>query len=208
MRRPQRPDRPAVILLNGPPSSGKTTVAYALQRTLPQPFLRVGVEDFIAMHPERSALGSLVEARGGVRIALTPAGWRMMETFHAAVAAIVGTGQRVIIDDLILHPSLLLDWTDVLDPERVLFVGLRCPLDECERRERARPERDPGLARGYYEEAHAHGGYDLEVDTAAHPPEEAARLVAERWLGGPPPAALRELREREALLRGPSDAAP
>ncbi len=42
-----------VILINGAPSSGKTSIVYALQGILDEPFLEVGIDKFIFMLPDR-----------------------------------------------------------------------------------------------------------------------------------------------------------
>ncbi len=48
----------------------------------------------------------------------------------------------------------------------VLFVGVRCPFEVAERRERERGDRMPGLVESDYDHVHAHGIYDFEVDTS------------------------------------------
>lgn len=60
----------------------------------------------------------------------------------------------------------------------MLFVGVQCPLAELERRERARPDRTHiGLSRSHFESVHAHGVYDLEVDSSTTTPAAAAQLI-------------------------------
>jgi chloramphenicol 3-O phosphotransferase len=43
------------------------------------------------------------------------------------------------------------------------------------------------------EVVHAHGGYDLEVDTSILSPEQCAELISGRLLEGPPGRRFREL---------------
>jgi chloramphenicol 3-O phosphotransferase len=43
------------------------------------------------------------------------------------------------------------------------------------------------------EVVHAHGGYDLEVDTSILSPEQCAELIRGRLLEGPPGRRFREL---------------
>jgi Chloramphenicol phosphotransferase-like protein len=47
----------------------------------------------------------------------------------------------------------------------VLFVGVDCPLEELERRERERGDRSPGQAKWQYEHIHGHATYDITVNT-------------------------------------------
>ena len=44
-------------------------------------------------------------------------------------------------------------------------MGVHCPLDELERREKARGDRDMGLAKTQLQYVHQHEVYDVEVDT-------------------------------------------
>lgn len=190
--------RPRVILLNGTPSAGKSATADALRPLLPGDFLRVSVDDFIAMHPDRSRLADLVPAEdGGVRIALRPEGHRLMRGFHRAVAALVAAGHGVVVDDVFLDAEVATDWRAALEGVPVLLVGVRCALEECERRERGRSERTPGLARGHFDIAHEGVTYDLDVWTDRQSPQEAAVAIRERWGASTPPSGF-------ALIRVPA----
>jgi len=58
-------------------------------------------------------------------------------------------------------------------------VAVRCPLEELLRREGSRGDRSTGTAAAQYDVIHAHGDYDIEVDTGAHTADECARQIAE-----------------------------
>ena len=60
----------------------------------------------------------------------------------------------------------------------MLFVGVLCPLAELERRERGR-NRMQGLAKWQFDRVHAHGTYDLQVDTSVSDPIECALQIKE-----------------------------
>jgi chloramphenicol 3-O phosphotransferase len=57
-----------------------------------------------------------------------------------------------------------------------------------EQREHQRQDRTLGQARAQYDLVHAHGVYDLEVDTSLAGPEACAQQVIERLRAGPPQA--------------------
>ena len=59
----------------------------------------------------------------------------------------------------------LVDCLSLLRGYDVLFVGVRCSPEELTRREIARGDRTPGQAAAQIAKVHAHGDYDLEVDT-------------------------------------------
>jgi chloramphenicol 3-O phosphotransferase len=88
----------------------------------------------------------------------------------------------------------LADLVEALSPFEVLFVGIRCPLAVAARREQARGDRTPGMARAQYDLVHAHDIYDLEIDTSTCTPREAALLIEHRLENGPVPTTFRQLR--------------
>ena len=199
-----------IILLNGTSSAGKTTIARELQLRLPEPYLHVGIDHFFRMLPPRY-LGDAPPAEqgfrwvppptgsdAGVRIEIGPVGQRLIAGYHRAVAALAAASNHLIVDDVLLDPAWLRDWLDALAAFPVLFVGVRCPLPEVERRERERERgnRALGQARGHFALVHAHGAYDVEVDTSrADPAACAARIVAAL---STPPTAFARLREASA----------
>ena len=66
---------------------------------------------------------------------------------------------------------------DVLSDFQVLFVGVRCPLEELEQRERKRGNRKIGMARFQYDLVHSHNIYDIEVNTFKYNPLECAMQI-------------------------------
>jgi chloramphenicol 3-O phosphotransferase len=173
--------RPQVILLNGTSSVGKTTLARELVARLPE-FAYLGVDDFVDRHPDRTQLASIArDGDGGTTLELRPAGRWLMRGFHRAAAATADSGQRLVIDDMMFEPWLLDDWTDVLQPYEVMLVGLHCSLDELERREGCRSDRDPGFARGHLARVHQCMTYDVELHTDRSSVAQCADEICQRW---------------------------
>jgi len=163
-----------VIVLNGASSSGKTVIAEALQEVLDEPYLRVSIDGFVDMLPRRYVDGEgLSEAELNELRGLVP---RMVTGFHRCIGALSSAGVNVIVDHVLQDPSWLRECVEGLAGHPVLFVGVQCPLQELERRERER-EREPGTARRQYEVVHAHGDYDLEIDTSVLDPMECAERI-------------------------------
>lgn len=200
-----------IILLNGSSSAGKTTLALALQEVLDEPYQHIALDQF------RDGLPGLFRGfnspsgtpgyRGlnvvpmdhhtGERVThvrFGDVGHKMLRGMHRAIAAFANEGNNVIIDDLILHPSFLEDYVEVLEGFYVLFVGVRCPLDVVNAREKKRPGRFPGTAISHFNEVHAHDLYDLEVDTSIVSPREAAEVVRLFIESGSRPHAFERLR--------------
>jgi len=60
-----------------------------------------------------------------------------------------------------------------------MFVGLHCPLEELERRERERDAKRQGFARAQLEKIHRDKVYDLELNTQTLSVQECAMQVLE-----------------------------
>lgn len=133
------------------------------------------------------ALGRLV----GVRVG--PLGLKLLAGMYHSVAALSAAGIDVIVDDVIYDPRMLAAAVHVLRETPVLFVGLRLPLGVAEQRERDRGNRGPGGAAAFYDLVHAHGLYDLELDTSLLDPVACALRIKTRLEAGPPPTAFRKL---------------
>ena len=170
-----------VILLNGTSSAGKTSVAAALQRQLDEHYVRLGIDQFLSALPpdlHDSAEGvCFVDDQAGVRPLLGPAGVKLERAFHRAVRAVADAGLNIIVDDVLFEPWLLEDWLIVLAGIHFTLVGVHCPISEAERREVARGDRRIGQARGQHGVVHLNCVYDIEVDTMACDPEQAANEI-------------------------------
>ena len=53
MHQPETPRRGRAVILNGPSSAGKTSIARALQDVLPRPMFYVALDNYISMLPKR-----------------------------------------------------------------------------------------------------------------------------------------------------------
>lgn len=150
-----------VIFLVGASASGKSTLAEHLQERLRGTFLAMELDSFIDMLPGDPFDQNETDFE------------RTERGYHGAIAAAAEAGNNVIEDHYRadLDPRLLAGFD-------VLMVGVRCPLDELERREADRPPELRGFARSQYDGVHEGNEYDVEVNTAESSPEECARRVA------------------------------
>ncbi len=191
MRSAELPGR--VIFLNGTSSSGKTTLARAIQDESDIPFVYWGIDTLFALVPPNWGGGrdgplsrdgfwydrTGVDADGHPQVVIRygRVGHRMLRSAGAAAAAFAHGGDNVVIDEMLLTPDLLSMWMSALAGLDVLLVGVTCPLAVAEERELARGNK-PGLARGHLRTVHDHGvAYDMTVDTTAGTPAELARAV-------------------------------
>jgi len=185
-----------IIILNGTSSSGKTSIVKALQGILVEPFLDAGIDKFIWMLPKRFLDRPLWDDVLGQAIRAGPIGHQLMSGMHHAIAALSRAGNNVIADHVLVEPVWLQECTRLFGDLPALFVSVQCPLTVLEQREQARTDRTLGQARAQYPLVHAHGVYDVTVDTSVSTPEECARQIKRRLEDGPAPQAFRYLKQQ------------
>jgi chloramphenicol 3-O phosphotransferase len=101
--------------------------------------------------------------------------------FERSLTAYAETGNNLIVEYIIETGEWMQRLVTTLHRSDVFFVGVQCPLDELERRERARGDRPIGDARRDFFTVHAHAEYDFEVDGTALP-EQNADLIIKAWV--------------------------
>ncbi|WP_332875442.1 phosphotransferase-like protein [Ornithinimicrobium sediminis] len=104
-------------------------------------------------------------------------GERLHRGMHRCVAALARSGRDVVVNHVLLERRWAWDLADALAGVLAVLVGVRCPPEVLAARERARADRTLGQAVAQHAAVHAHGGYDVEVDTSSQGPDEAADAV-------------------------------
>ncbi len=198
-----------IIILNGPSAAGKTTLQKELQKTMNELYLTVGVDGFFdAVLPHdfpdgQSYVGgefvrgvaTTVDSEGHSIITLNigKAGRRVVTGMHHAFAAYAAAGNNLVIDYILYERDWLSELVQALKDYKVYFVGVTIPLEVLEERERARGTSPVGHARSHYATVHAHGIYDLQVDTSKMSAQEAAKVIKQFVMNNPQPQAFRKL---------------
>ncbi|MFC3146285.1 chloramphenicol phosphotransferase CPT family protein [Piscinibacterium candidicorallinum] len=164
----------SIILLNGASSAGKSTLARALQARLPGPFWHWSIDHLRAAQVLPQA-----------RIDRGEFAWRDLREpffagFHGSIASLAQAGNSLIVEHIVETQAWMDRLLRTLAGLDVFFVGLHCPLDELERRERARGDRRVGEARADFETTHRFCSYDLECDSM-QPAEVNAERVTAAW---------------------------
>jgi chloramphenicol 3-O phosphotransferase len=200
-----------IVILNGVPRSGKSSIVKVVQGTFDGVWMNLGVDVFARrVTPERYQPGIGLRPgpgpqRGGDRPDLEPLVPTLFAAVYESIAAHSRLGLNVISDfghHAAIHPHLLRDCARRLDGLPVLFVGVRCPVDVIMERRRATwgqglaPASFEGLNPAvllWQEEVHKPGIYDLEVDTSLLSPDECAEVIRTRLAEGPAGDAFRQL---------------
>ena len=193
-----------IVILNGPPRSGKSSIAAAIQASFEGVWMNLGVDRFMAMTPARYHPGIGLRP-GGERPDLEPLVRTLYAAMYESIAAHSRLGLSVVTDidhhDCYSTPlGILPDCARRLAGLPALFVGVRCAVEVIVARRRATgwhtaAEEAEALRRAQmWEDAvHTPGIYDLEVDTSVLSAEECAARIAERLASGEAGTALAEL---------------
>ncbi len=183
-----------IVVLNGAPRSGKSSIARAKQGQLDGIWINLGVDAYQQAVP--AALWPSIGLRpGGERPDIEMHLPILFAALYESIAAHSRLGLNVVVDighhDAHAKPLRLLhDGMRRLDGLPALIVGVRCPLPTIlERRGRPQAGREGVYERGdgdrpvpapilaWQEEVHAPGFYDLELDMSELSPEAAAERI-------------------------------
>lgn len=191
-----------IIILNGIPRSGKSSIVSVIQDTFDGPWMNLGVD---------VSKGRVMAKRYAPGIGLRPGGQApeletLVVAFYAAmyesIAAHSRLGLHVAVDvghhDSYSTPlGILAVSARRLNGLPALFVGVRCPTEiTLERRRDTWGEvisTDSPVVeevQRWQREVHTSGIYDLEVDTSLLRPVECAEVIRGRLRDGPAPSAL------------------
>ena len=192
-----------IVILNGTPRSGKSSIAAAIQERFPGVWLNLGVDRFKAATPEQYQPGIGLRP-GGERPDLEPLVVQAYAAMYESIAAHSRLGLNVVVDvghhDGYSVPRRILpDCARRLRGLPVLFVGVRCPLEVIMQRRRVTWGTDPAdgsippAVLRWQQAVHDPGIYDLEVDTSLLTAEQCADAIRRHLADGPPPTAFSQL---------------
>jgi chloramphenicol 3-O phosphotransferase len=191
-----------IVILNGAPRSGKSSIAHIIQNSFDGVWVNLGVDMHMAqVMPQRFHPGIGLRP-GGERPDLEP----LIAVFYAALYESIAAHSRIglnVVADFGHHDAysrslhILSDCAMRLKGLPVLFVGVQCSLDVImERRNKGQAGREGQYLRGsandpvpapvlaWQEAVHAHGLYDLEVDTSVAAAEDCAEQIRRALLSG------------------------
>lgn len=191
----KQPNPGTVIILNGTSSSGKSTILKELQKQLSEPYLEAGIDKFLWMLPKRYLEPPLWDEVFGKADRLGDTGHQLVYSMHHAIRALALSGSNVLADHVMIHSGCRQGVAHLLHDLPTYLVGVRCPLEVLEERERARKDRTLGQARKQFDLVHANLAYDIEVDTSLKSPEECA-LTIMNYIQSTPPGAIKILSDR------------
>lgn len=194
-----------IIILNGAPRSGKSSIVAVIQETFEGPWMNLGVDTFKEHITPKRYSPAIGLRPGGERPDLEPLIVVLYAAMYESIAAHSRLGLNAVVDvghhDAYSTPQgILADSARRLHGLPVLFVGVRCPLEVIMERRRntwggggSAGDPVPRPVRLWQREVHIPGIYDLEVDTSLLSPEACAEVIRRRLEDGPPPSAFQRL---------------
>ena len=154
-------------MIIGTSSSGKTTLARALQQRLEEPFCYYS-SDQLADQGFRSRKDS-AEGRSERQ--------RFFDGFHRSIPAFANAGNNLIVDHVVEEQSWADELGKLLATLDVFWVGVHAPIEVLDRREQERGDRKVGEAR-FHLKTHQYCRYDFEIDSTGLLAETVASVVA------------------------------
>jgi chloramphenicol 3-O phosphotransferase len=173
-----------IVVLNGAPRSGKSSIVSAIQDSFDGTWMNLGVDVARATTP--AGLQPGVGLRPGEEAhpvaAVVPL---LYAALYDSIAAHSRLGLNVAVDVGHYDVGVLSDCARRLDGLPVLFVGVRCPIERIMERRGAPGEPPPDPVLRWQREVHAYWEYDLEVDASVLGPAQCAAAVRQRLAAGP-----------------------
>lgn len=159
-----------IVVLNGPSSSGKTTLS-CLARDLAGPnAVALSIDDlYRSVHKSR---------RNDWQLFLS-----LTHVLCDMAASFAREGFDVIVDTVFERPACLEVCRATLSAFTVVLVRIDCAADVLAARERARGNRRSGLALDQAARVHEGCDYHLVIDTSAADAESCARAISAALCG-------------------------
>ena len=156
-----------IILLNGPSSSGKSTLSKTLQGLIEErrneKYVVISIDDFMKLATDETIYeDDVFEISGDMCISALEA---------------MKTVSGVIIDHVITSQRIFAQLVEMLGKYPIRRVHVSCPLEVLQQREFDRKNRCVGSAEASYTYLFPKDGYDLKVDTSVLTPMECAEEI-------------------------------
>jgi chloramphenicol 3-O phosphotransferase len=163
----------AAIILNGTSSSGKTSIAKALQRQLNMPVLHAQADTFFGMFNWPEIVSEEMKSKC-FQVSV--------DNFHAMLSILSTKPFLLVVDQVFEQHAWFESCLKALQHKKIYFIGIHCPLKILEEREVARGDRSIGIAKGQFESVHLNKPYALELDSSAATPDECASAIIQFML--------------------------
>jgi len=194
-----------IIFLNGCGSSGKTSIAKAIQKESRDLWLSFGVDTFIEMIPSSRQDQYFKFIKGQNEHGLTmhvkseTESEKLFGCMPKLAKILASSGNNLIIDEVLFDEKALKSYANHLKQHIVYYIGVFCDLKIMQEREAARKDRLIGLSNDQIDRVHQSilNSYDFKVDTSHISPDEAASLILNFIDDNPIPNAFLSLTKQD-----------
>lgn len=180
-----------IIFLNGPSSSGKTSIARCLQDKYPTPLVHIGTftfmdlihSNFKGIKNRKTSLGfyfspKVVNGKKVYQLGRGQYGRKLLKSAFDFIKILAKDNNNLIIEEVISTRKELVNYLSIFKDQQVYFVGVKCPLKIIEERERERGNRIRGQARSVFSKVHPKNRrYDIEINTSKYNPDQCAEII-------------------------------
>ena len=178
---------PEAIFLTGPSSAGKTSIARELIRRLEVPYLYLSIDSYFQQYPVPIGPETVSQERFEM----------LVSGFHRATFGTVSAGNFSVVDLVLRKEHWWRECAELFKGHQTMIVQVRCSLEELERRERDRGDREIGMARWQCANMANSSLCDFEVDTTRLSTTEAVDAMLVHLSTQPRPTALGNYRRAE-----------
>ena len=158
-----------IILLTGPSSSGKSTLAKTLGKKLGEEKNRiydiVSIDDHMKIEEDETIYEDDV--------------WEINGEMCEAVRQALEKADGAIVDHVITSERIYDQFMELTETAPVLKVRVTCPIDVLLQREQSRGNRAIGSAQASFDYLYPKDGYDITVDTSLRTAEGCAAEIME-----------------------------
>jgi len=160
-----------IIIINGASSSGKTSLARALQEVWSTKLLYLSLDQLMSQLPF-SYTGEGLNAELGFpirdnEVQVGPEGYKLNQIFCKSALQLQSFGYDLVIDYVFLDEQIFEPFKVLLKEAETLLVGLHCDVEVLNSRNDQRKDRIAGLSIKQASRVHFMDKYyDLELDSS------------------------------------------
>ncbi|MBF3712173.1 AAA family ATPase [Burkholderia pseudomallei] len=159
---------PTAIVLHGPTSAGKTSLARALQDRSEVPTFHITLDAFVEMSRRRD-MRSDEELNRALQI--------HYRNLRSTLRRVAESHFDIVLDLVLRNDSEFDACLAALASRPTFVIGVCAPLEVLEERERSRPDRAEGMAKSQFGHPAYSRPYSMRLDTSVVSAQEGADIV-------------------------------
>jgi len=200
-----------IIFLNGPSSSGKTSIAKCIQEKYRKPLIHIGIfvfmdlihSNFKGVKDKKTSLGfyftpKTINGNKVYSFNVGPYGEKIIKLAFKCMKLLSKGEIGLVVEEVISTEKGFANYLSIFKNQKVYFVGVKCPLKVIEEREKKRGNRICGQSRAVFSRVHPKKReYDIEIDTSKFSPEQCADMILDYIVENPKPGAWNKLYRKD-----------